>query len=364
MLCIAAVAGCGGGAYYASELPPEFQAPVIANAAKIDLSRFAKPTTTTDLVEAGDLLDVSIATGLEDRRAPHWRLRVDDQGAVLVPIVGPVRLAGLALSDADRAIYDAAVSRGYFRNPNVSVRRVDRRENRIVVAGAVKRPGAYDLPSSSSDVLSALVAAGGLRSDADTIVEVRQPGSPQSPQQNPHAPLQGEQFASHRSDGEKAGSEDEGAGSEGEGAAAASDFQLDLARPEEIRDRDVALADGAVVTVKERPDHVIAVMGKVKRPGHFDMPDDSELRVLDAIALAGGRTIQFADKVYVVRQKDDGSEPLLIRASIADAKSNPAANIRLAPGDVVSIEETPITVGLEAIKRVIRVSLSSRAVLF
>ena len=340
----AAISGCAHSAYYASDLPPELQAPANAAGGAIDLSQFAKPTTTNDVVEPGDVLEVSIATGLEPRFPPRWNLRVDDQGVITVPIVGPVRIAGMALSQADQAVYNAAVQRGFYRNPNVAVTRVDRRQSRIIVAGAVKRPGSYDLPASSCDVLSAIVAAGGLVPAADTIVEVRLPPVPNA-RPGANGP---EQFASYTRDG----------------SAEGKTIQLDLSQAQHINDWDVVLTDGAVVSVRERPDHMVAVMGKVKKPGQFEMPQGAELHLLDALALAGGRTMEFADKVYVVRQSDDGGDPVLIRASVSDAKGDPAANIRLAPGDLVSVEETPLTMGLGALKSFIRVTVSSRYTLF
>lgn len=345
-LLAASSLGCMGGSYYASDLPPELQAPVLSNSGNIDLASFAKPTSAEDLVTPGDVLEVSISTGLEERYAPTWTLRVDDNGAVTVPLVGPVRLGGLALSDADRAIYDASVQRGIFRHPNVSVTRKGRRENRIVVAGAVRKPGAYELPVSSSDVLSALVAAGGLSGDADTLVEIRQPGRPDPRDQHRSGP----QFASQR----------QIVGDDGGGQV----YQLDLAQTQYIENRDVRLGDGAVVTVRQRPEHVVAVMGLVNKPGQFDMPKDGEMHLLDAVARAGGRSMQLADKVYVVRQSSAGAEPVLIRGSIRDAKDNPEANIRLAPGDVVSLEETPMTMGIASLKSFIRLSLTSRYALF
>ena len=338
------LSGCAHSTYYASDLPAELQAPPNAVGAAIDLSQFAKPTTANDIVEPGDVLDVSIATGLETRRAAPWELRVDDRGVVMIPIVGAVRIAGMTLTEADQAIYNAAVSRGFYRNPNVAVTRIDRRQSRVIVAGAVKRPGSYDLPASSCDVLSAIVAAGGLDPDADTIVEVRLPATPNAPRR-PHG---GEQLASYSENA----------------PAEARTVQLDLSQPQHIHDWDVALTDGAVVSVRERPDHMVAVMGKVKKPGQFEMPQGAELNLLDALALAGGRTLEFADKVYVVRQSAEGGDPVLIRASVNDAKGDPAANIRLAPGDLVSVEETPLTMGLGALKSFFRLTVSSRYTLF
>ena len=51
----------------------------------------------------------------------------------------------------------------------------NRRTNRISVVGAVEDPGTYELPVAGSDLLSALVAAGGLADNADRTIEIRLP---------------------------------------------------------------------------------------------------------------------------------------------------------------------------------------------
>ena len=88
------------------------------------------------------------------------------------------------------------------------------------------------------------------------------------------------------------------------------------------------------------------------------------MRVTDAIALAGGVSSLAADKIFVIRRKPkDGSaqvvdstnpdqvETVIIQVSLANAKQKASSNIRLAPGDVVSVEQTPITFVLELFKR-------------
>ncbi len=342
MLLVAAIAGCHQAPYRAASLPAEFAAPPNLGTHDLDLAQFARPTAMSDLVQVGDVLEVSISTGLEQKFLPKWTLRVEDDGRLTVPLVGPVQLEGLALSEADRAIHRAAVERGLYRNPNVSVVLKDRRQHRIVVAGAVQRPGTYELPVGHSDLLSAIVAAGGLTDAAGTRVEVRQaPGYDSGQHDRPVT-----QLTSYRS---------------GQAAPPISPpvRELDLASARHVEDADVLLGDGAVVTIREKPSQTVYVLGKVNKPGQVDVPDGQDLHLLDAIAVAGGRTVEVADKVYIVRQLPDITEPVMIQASVRAAKSDPAANLRLAPGDVVSVEETALTFTLETFQRVIRMSLGA-----
>jgi hypothetical protein len=53
-----------------------------------------------------------------------------------------------------------------------------------------------------------------------------------------------------------------------------------------------------------------------------------------------------------------------IRASIMEAKHNPAANVRLAAGDLISVEETPVTFVLATLQNLVRIGMSSSLPLF
>jgi polysaccharide export outer membrane protein len=89
------------------------------------------------------------------------------------------------------------------------------------------------------------------------------------------------------------------------------------------------------------------------------MPEDQEMYLLDAIAKANGRTLEIADKVRVIRNVPNKAEPVVVEASIREAKRDAAANIRLAPGDVVSVEETPTTLVVGTIRDFVRFGFSA-----
>jgi polysaccharide export outer membrane protein len=116
--------------------------------------------------------------------------------------------------------------------------------------------------------------------------------------------------------------------------------------------------------VKEREPGTIHVSGLVKSGGEFDLPVDRDVHLLNALAMAGGRTSQLADKVYVIRQLPNQDEPARIVLSVWKAKRKGADNIRLAPGDVVIVEETAITFALDMAQRFIRFGLSGSVPLF
>ena len=67
--------------------------------------------------------------------------------------------------------------------------------------------------------------------------------------------------------------------------------------------------------------------------------------------MAGGLDIPWAENVIVIRQVADRKEPVVIKVKISEAKSDGDANLRLAAGDVVSVEQTPTTVVYDVIRK-------------
>ena len=109
--------------------------------------------------------------------------------------------------------------------------------------------------------------------------------------------------------------------------------------------------------VMKKPKRFIHVIGLVNNADQFEMPDDADLRLLDAVAMAGGLKLEIADKVQVIRQV--GEDRVTIDASIKKCKKDGAANIRLAAGDVVSVEETAVTFVVGTIRDFVRFGFSS-----
>jgi protein involved in polysaccharide export with SLBB domain len=102
----------------------------------------------------GDNLTLDIWGGYSQRLTRT----VDREGRVSLPEAGPVMVAGLSLTQAQKLIQ--AKLEPQYRNANVDVAVTRVRTVRIYVVGDVQRPGAYDI-SALSTPLNALYAAGG-----------------------------------------------------------------------------------------------------------------------------------------------------------------------------------------------------------
>jgi hypothetical protein len=89
------------------------------------------------------------------------------------------------------------------------------------------------------------------------------------------------------------------------------------------------------------------------------MPMDKDLHLLEAISLSEGRVLQMADKVHIIRQGPAWRDPVVIEASVKAAKANPKSNLRLADGDVVSVEETTATFVVGTLREFVRLGFTS-----
>ncbi|MDA1055455.1 MAG: SLBB domain-containing protein [Planctomycetota bacterium] len=333
--------------FQASSLPPELWAPRYTSLQNVDLSRLARTISNSQVLYIGDEVEVTMATGLEDKTPPVWKGRVAEGGTINVPLVGAVQVAGLEVIQAEQTIRSESIRRGTYVSPNVTLTVKQRRTNRVAVVGAVEKPNTYELPASSSDLLSAIVQAGGLSEEADTIIEIRHPpGFVDAPvADNGHG--YSTELASIR-------------GNRRMVRTPPRTVQVDLMEAANSEFGDYSLADGATVMVMKRPKRFIHVMGLVNKSDQFEIPQDMpEPRLLDALAMAGGLKMSIADKVHIIRQLPNRAEPVVIEASIRAAKSDTTSNIRLASGDVVSVEETPTTFVLGTLKDFIRFGFSS-----
>ena len=343
VLCIALLLGLGsrsGVDYQGASLPEYLRSSPELNTAAVDLTAIASHSINEDLIYPGDVLNVQVSTGIEETEPTTWTLRVSDRGEIDIPLVGSAQLTGFTLAASEQVIRQLSIDREIYRHPHVSVLMKQRRMIRVRVVGAVKEPGVYELPAAGSDLLAAIVAAGGLNDDAGTMVELRHPNGMRQLSNN--ARYEGVILASFEQAPE----------------IPQRITQIDLTESSQ-EGVDLHVEDGSIVMVTERPNHSISVIGLVKRPDYYELPKDETLRVLDAIALAGGRTVSIADKVRVIRSIEGETDPIVIEVSVKAAKTNGKENLVLASGDTITVEETPSTFVVETVRSFVRFGFSS-----
>lgn len=349
--CVALVAlvssGCRSGHYRAANLPVEMRAGEAEGAPNMSLARMSRLVGGSSRLAAGDLLHVTTLSGLEEE-APVKPARVDDNGEINVPLVGMVRVVGLDEQQAAEEVRLAAIDRGIYRNPQVTVRVAERAVNYVTVLGAVAEPGTHEIPRNSSNLVAAIAAAGGFTEEAGTEVEVlRQPPSVFANKQSA--------FAGKSSSDSESNIQLASFDAPALQTPSARTERIDLAM-KDSRPIDFGVGDQDVVMVHPAKKRVIHVAGLVRRPDQFEMPRDQDLRVLDAIAMAGGMSSPVADKVFVIRRPADQMEPRVIQLSLSQAKVSGSENLRLAPGDLVSVEATAATHVVDTLSQVFRIT--------
>ncbi len=354
------IVGCASGPqgeiYTVDKLPTNMLAAKRENAKTIDLSRLASATGNSEIIDKGDVLKIDIAAGLNEKDIVLLTARVREDGQAEIPVIGPVAVAGMEMQEAEAAIAAVCIQRELYRAPHVTVTMKHQRTNKVTVVGAVKEPGVYAVPRRSSDLLAALVAAGGLSEDAGTKVEIRNPRKASSGGEFSPPPI---------------ASGDSGNGVDSVGFSVPVDpvssrmesIKVDLITATKAGTGGYEILDGGVVMVEKRDPEPVHVLGLVKNPNRYEFPIAQDLRLLDALALAGGVSNPVANKVYVIRHKPNSNKTAIVSTNVSEAKRNEAHNIMLVPGDVISVEQSPATVLIDALK-VINFGLGASVPLF
>lgn len=212
-------------------------------------------------IQPGFEIDVQVFD--EPDLSGHFRVGPD--GNIDLPLVGPVRVAGDALADAQQAVQDSFKSAQVLKSPQVTLDIVQYAPTLVTVLGAVNNPGRLQMlaPHSLLDVIS---FAGGESQLAGGEIEVRHEAN-------------------------------------GEAAAATYPYQRD-SNGDSIA--GVMVHDGDTVVVPRAG--IVYVLGQVTRPGGYLMQEDGKLDLAQAISMAMGTTLISSTKhILIIRRKPDGA---------------------------------------------------------
>ncbi|WP_235501418.1 polysaccharide export protein EpsE [Hydrogenophaga sp. Root209] len=214
--------------------------------------------------------------------------RISESGTISFPLIGTIRLGGLAVGAAEKRIADALKSGGFLQNPQVTLLLTQIRGSQVSVLGQVGRPGRFPLETASTRLSDMLANAGGATPGGDDVVIVT---------------------------GQRAG----------------QPFRKLVDVPSLfLRERgedDIVLQGGDVIYVHRAP--VFYVYGEAQRPGSFRI--ERAMTVMQALALAGGPTARGSrDRLQLHRQQDDGGVALL----------TPRMNDPVMPNDVIYVRES------------------------
>lgn len=355
LIGIVLLAGCHGSNHFYAEnsifgkrLPDSMRLAAKANPQTVDLSRLASTNSSSEVIGVGDVIEVKIAAGLSSDDQYTLSSRVSNDGTIGLQEIGTIDVAGIEPQAAESLIKTAAIQKQLYRNPSVTVEITYRKMNRVKVLGAVKEPGLYNLPPSQSDLVAALAAAGGLSEEAGEHVEIRNPTT-NLPANRPSVAGDGSLPVNNVSSTTTAGG--------------MSSMKVNLISAARDGNGQYLVQDGGVIMVEKVDLEPIYVQGLVKIPNRYEFPPGKDLYLLDAISLAGGMSNQLADKIYVLRRQAGQRDPIVTQISYREAKRSADSNLRLGPGDVVTVEHTPATVLMEALN-IVRFGISGTTALF
>ncbi|HYV56634.1 MAG TPA: SLBB domain-containing protein [Candidatus Nitrosopolaris sp.] len=252
-------------------------------------------------IGADDVLQIRIPDLVNGQES----FRVNAAGEVTLPVLGPVRAAGLTARMLEGEIARALVDGGILRAPQVTVEVTEYRSRMVSVVGSVERPGPYPLTRPGATVADLVWAAGGPSKDAGRLVHF-------SPAPDGQALF--------------------------DGTAAGALVHLDLetllhASGQDAHVFNPEVRPGDIIDVP--PAGTVHVDGWVERPGSY--PVTRGLTLAGAVAAAGG--LRFAaDRRHVRLQRVAASgEQRSFTIDLDAVAAGRTADVPLADGDIVRL---------------------------
>jgi protein involved in polysaccharide export with SLBB domain len=231
----------------------------------------------------GDVLDVQIVGRLDVNRA---QIVVDPEGAIALPPLGTIKLAGLSLLEANREI--AARARAIFRYADVSMAVISPRSFEVIVSGEVERPGTLQVLATQR-LHEIILTTGGItpRGSARHVQVTRD--------------------------------------------ARTTEIDLLLFELKGDISQNPFVQEGMRINVPPRIAPV-TLAGAVRRPGDYELGPGGSLREL--LDLTGGVSVAAAaSDARLTRIAPDGRKD----TTSLDLRDGSANDVRLSPGDVVYV---------------------------
>ncbi len=258
----------------------------------------SNPMGVTALPEGFDKLRLSpgdlLAMNIYDVPEMSTELRVDAKGFVSVPLIGSVHVEGDTLPQAQSTIAKALIEKEILKAPQVTLDVLQFSPKNISVLGEVQSPGRIQLlaPEPLGDVLA---LAGGETIAAGKDIEIQHMGENGTTSSRHVQYVQGEDTA--------------------------------ILRTTQVEPGDTVLVHRA---------GIIYVLGAVNRPGGYLMINGGSLSTVQAVALAGGTTLQASAKwAVIVRCQGDGF--VQFKVPLAKMETGDASPVQLQWNDALYV---------------------------
>jgi polysaccharide biosynthesis/export protein len=247
------------------------------------------PTAGTVISQSADPTGISTAPGFI----------VGADGQVFFPYVGRVKVAGLTESEASELFVNRLAK--YIRNPQVTVRIMAFRSRRAYVEGEVHNPGIQIFTDVPMTLLEALNRAGGINITGDRSFVTL---------------TRGDQTT-----------------------------VIDMMKLQDlgISPGRILLQNGDLVTVRNREDRKVYVMGEIVKPSAL-MMRNGRLTLNEALGQAGGPNLLTANtsQIYVIRNTGQSSPAVFHLDAGSPTALALADTFPLQPSDVVYVDPVPL----------------------
>lgn len=230
------------------------------------------------------------------------KVRVDGHGAIRLPMLpSPIPAVDILPSELERSIRQAYMDAGILVNPTVTVAVIEFSSKPVSVIGAVRTPVTFNADQPVT-LLEALTRAGGLTEEAGSYLLLsRHP-------------------------------RDDGDGGILTQRIAIVDILESASALESVR-----LRGGEEVRVPEAGK--IYVVGNVKKPGTYRIPNDHQTSILKALALSEGLAPNAMNEAFIYRESGDGSK-IEIPVDLKKILARKSPDLTLLNNDVFYVPES------------------------
>lgn len=243
-----------------------------------------------------------IAVAIYNAEELSLKVRVDGQGVVRLPMLpSPIPAVDKLPSQLELSIRQAYIDAGILVNPTVTVAVIEFSSKPVSVIGAVRTPITFNADQPVT-LLEALTRAGGLTEEAGSYL-----------------------LLSRRPRGE-----------DHEGLLTQRIAIVDILESASVLE-GVRLRGGEEVRVPEAGK--IYVVGNLKKPGTYRIPNDHQTSVLKALALSEGLAPNAMSEAFIYRESGDGSKTE-IPVDLKKILARKAPDVTLLRNDVLYVPES------------------------
>lgn len=281
---------------------------LISKAARISACEYLRANANLENPEALDYkvggYDVLSITVYEEPDLSRNAVRVSADGNITFPLIGRVKVADHTTAEIENIITSKLSNGQFLVNPHVSVFVDEYLSKKVLILGAVKTPGSYQLRASER-VLDIISRAGGVdfAEGGNDITILRTMTSDDRMEKKIAIDIHLRKLLN--------------------GEAPLSNIQ--------VIDKDIIYIPKA---------DKVFIIGEVKSPGDYVIKD-RDLTIVEAIGMAGGFTkIAARNRTKIIRVEDDVEKIIQVNVDEITSEGRKADDIVLNPNDIIIVPES------------------------